>query len=219
MPKKKVKIFIADDHPLMRDGIKNILIKNSMYAVIGEAENGEEALKAVERLRPDIVFMDIGMPKMNGLETTRRITKEFPEVKVIMLSMHSEEHYVMDALKAGASGYVLKGSNSSEVLESVEKILNNKRYMSPAIKDQLFESLVEVVQKEQVSEPFDTLTDREKEILQLLVLGAKNEDVAGKLFISPHTVKTHRTNIMKKLDTHDMGGLVRIALKKGLIET
>lgn len=219
MPKKRVKIFIADDHPLMRDGIKNILIKNSMYAVVGEAENGEEALKAVKRLKPDIVFMDIGMPKMNGLETTKRITEEFPKTKVIMLSMHSEQHYVMDALKAGARGYVLKGSNSSEVLESVEKILDGKRYISPAIEDQLFNNLVKVAQKEELTDPFDTLSSREKEILKLLALGVKNEDVAEKLFISANTVKSHRTNIMKKLDTHDMGGLVRIALKKGLIET
>lgn len=219
MPKKKVKIFIADDHPLMREGIKNILIKNPAYAVIGEAEDGEEALNGIMKLRPDIIFMDIGMPKMDGLETARRITKELPETKVIILSMHSEQHHVIDALKAGAAGYVLKGSNSSEVLESVEKILDNKRYVSPAIEDKLFNYLVDLTQKERITEPFDTLTIREKEILKLLALGAKNEDVAEELFISTHTVKSHRTNIMKKLDVHDMGGLIRIAINKGLIES
>ncbi|MCK5237058.1 MAG: response regulator transcription factor [Deltaproteobacteria bacterium] len=219
MQKKKVKIFIVDDHPLMREGIKNILIKNSTYTVIGEAENGEEALNGINKLRPDIVFMDIGMPNMNGLEAAKRITKEFPETKIIMLSMHSEQHHVMDALKAGAMGYVLKGSDSSEVLESVEKIMDNKRYISPAIEDQVFNNLVKVAQKEQVTEPFDSLTSREKEILKLLALGVKNEDIANKLFISSHTVKSHRTNIMKKLDIHDLSGLTRIALQKELIET
>lgn len=219
MPKKKVKIFIADDHPLMREGVRNILLKNPAYSIIGEAATGEEALIGVKKQRPDIVFMDIGMPGMGGLEATKEITEEFPETKVIILSMHSEQYRVIDALKAGAMGYVLKGSSFSEVLESVERVLSGKRYTSPSITESLINELASQVTKKDIEDPFSTLTNRENEILKLLILGGNNEEIAEKLFISAHTVKTHRNNIMKKLDAHNLGDLVRIAIQKGLIDS
>lgn len=219
MTKEKIKIFIADDHPLMRDGVRNILLKNPAYSVVGEAEDGEKALIGIKEQRPDIVFIDISMPGMDGLEATKRITEEFPETKIIILSMHSEQYHVMDALKAGAMGYVLKGSSSSEILESVEKVLNGNRYASPTIANNLINELVKQTTGEATKDPFNTLTYREKEIFKLLALGSKNEEIAEKLSISAHTVKTHRSNIMKKLNAHNLGELVRIAIHKGLISS
>ncbi len=216
--KKKVKIIIVDDHSIMRDGLKGVLTKNPEYNVSGEANNGQEALSVIEEIRPDIIFMDLSMPDMGGIEATGLITKQFPDSKIIILSMHSEQHQAMDAFRAGASGYVLKGSEPSEVLDAVAKVLEGKRYASPAIAETLFSGFVDIFQKEQVLEPYDTLTNREREILKLIASGLKNKDIAEKLFISLHTVKTHRVHIMSKLDVHDMTGLTKIAIRKGLIQ-
>ena len=214
----KVSIFIADDHPIIRDGLRGLFYGHRDYAVIGEAEDAMKALTAIEKTRPDIVIMDISMPGMDGLEATERITKEFPETKVIAFSIHDEEQYAVDAFRAGAMGYVLKGSDPSEVLASVEKVLSGERYASPAIASRLLSGFVNLIQSEQSEDPFDTLTPREKEILKLVADGAKNKEIADKLFISPHTVKSHRGHIMSKLDVHDMAGLMKVAIRKQLIE-
>ena len=215
---EKITVFVADDHVLIRRGLKDILAKNQEIAVVGEAGDGPEAISEIKRLKPDVVLMDITMPKMDGIEATELILKELPETKVIILSMHQEHHYAVDAFRAGARGYVLKGSDPSEVLDSVRRVSRGGRYASPVISEGLLSGYVDLIQKDKALEPFDTLTAREKEILKLLAEGLKNNDIAEKLFISAHTVKTHRINIMRKLDVHDMGGLVKVAMRKGLIE-
>ena len=212
----KVSILIADDHPIIRSGLKNLFDDDGRFEVTAEADSGMNALNGVEMHKPDIVIMDISMPGMDGIETTRRIRREFPETKVIILSMHQERQYAIDAFRAGASGYVLKGSDPKEVLESVRRVLENGLYASPSVTDKLLYGIVDFIKKEQVTEPYDTLTDREREIFGLIADGEKNREIAERLCISVHTVKTHRVNIMNKLDVHDMAGLMKIALKKGI---
>ncbi len=214
----KVTILIADDHPIIRSGLKNLFEDDGRFEVVAEADSGLTALSEVETHKPDIVIMDISMPGMDGIEATRRIRKEFPDTKVIILSMHHEKQYAIDAFRAGASGYVLKGSDPKEVLESVRRVLDDGLYASPTVADRLLYSIVDLIKKEQVTEPYDTLTDREREIFGLIADGEKNREIAERLCISVHTVKTHRVNIMNKLDVHDMAGLMRIAIKKDVSE-
>ena len=215
---EKVRILVVDDHPLIRTGLNIILSDNPRYMVIGSAADGLEALKEVDSCCPDIVFMDINMPSMDGLEACKQITEKFPDTKVIILSMDTKESSAVKAFKAGAKGYILKDAHHSQMMDAIEKVLDGDLFVSPGIANSLLSGFVEAAKKDKVTDPFDTLTRREKEILGLIAGGAKNKEIAEKLFISLSTVKTHRAHIMEKLDIHDMAGLTKIAIRKGLCE-
>jgi len=211
------KIYIADDHPVLRSGIKSIFSEHPDYDVVGEADGGQEALKEIVSLRPDVVLMDITMPDLNGITVTRRVLEEAPEVKVVMISMHADVYHAIDAFRAGALGYVLKDSPPEEILMAVEKVLGGAKYASPAVAEGLLNDFVDIIKSEESTDPFDTLSAREREIMRLISDGATSREVADKLFISVSTVKSHRMHIMKKLKVNDMAGLIKIAIRKGLV--
>ncbi|MCK4846790.1 MAG: response regulator transcription factor [Deltaproteobacteria bacterium] len=212
----KIRILLVDDCPLIRTGLNIVLSDNPRYMVMGGAADGLEAIREVEECSPDIVFMDISMPSMDGLEATRQITRNFPDTKIIILSAYADEEHAIKAFRAGAKGYILKDAHHSQILAAVEKVLDGDMFVSPNISNNLFNSFVEVIKKSAEMEPFDTLTSREKEILGLIACGGKSKEIAEKLFISLSTVKTHRANIMEKLDIHNMAELTKMAVRKGL---
>lgn len=215
---KNTEIFIADDHPILREGIKTALAKNGGYMVVGESDDGAAALKSIASLKPDIIIMDITMPGLNGIAATRRITEDNPEAKVIILSMHRDPSYAIDAFRAGALAYVLKDSGLDDLLKAVEKVKAGSKYASPAVADELLNGVVDVIKRDRTShDPYDSLSRREKEILKLIANGATSKKVADQLFISISTVKSHRNNIMKKLKVNDMASLVKVAIRKGVV--
>lgn len=213
----KTKVFIADDHPVIRNGIRSILSKGQEYEVVGEANNGTDALAGIAKSTPDVVVMDITMPGVDGITATKRITEEFPEMRVIMLSMHTDVHSAIDAFRAGALGYVLKDSPPEELLTAVARVSEGGKYASPAIAEDLLDGFVDKIKKEQTDDPFGSLSLREKEVLRMIADGATSKDIAEKLFISVSTVKSHRNKLMKKLNVHDMAALIKIAIRKGIV--
>lgn len=207
-------IFIADDHPIIRKGIKAVFEGNPGYTIAGEAEDGVRTLAGVAKLKPDLVIMDITMPGPDGIEATKLILRNNPDVKVIMLSMHHNRHYVIESLKAGAMGYVLKGSEADELMSAAEKVLSGRRYISPEIADDLVSNML---LENAEADTIEVLSDREREILKLIAEGASNKEIADRLFISISTIKKHRYNIMGKLKVNNTAGLIKIAIKNGLL--
>ncbi len=215
---KDVSVLLVDDHPLLRDGIKKVFSSRDGFSIVGEAENGSEAVTKVGELSPEIVIMDITMKGMDGIETTGKICKDFPATKVIILSMHEEAIYAVNAFKAGARAYVVKTSAAVDILQAVDAVLSGKRFASHSVSNELLSNYVDkVLSSEGVVEPIDTLTRREKEILNYIADGMTSREIAGKLFISLATVKSHRINLMRKLDVHDVAGLVRFVLRNGIL--
>lgn len=212
---KKTNIFIADDHPVIRDGIRSVFSGTNEFKVVGEAGSGIEALEGISTLKPDLVLMDITMPELDGIAVTKRVVDGFPEIKVIMLSMHADPFRAIEAFRAGASGYVLKDSAPEEILKAAHKVLKGLKYASPAVSEGLLNDFVEKIKKEEG--PADTLTEREKEIIRLIAGGATSNEIGRKLFISTSTVKSHRNKIMKKLGINDMASLIKIAIQKGIV--
>lgn len=210
-------ILIADDFPVLREGLKALFTASEGFSVVGEARDGVEAIANTTKLKPDVVIMDITMPELDGIEATRRIVKEMPDVKVVVLSMHNDTRYAVEAFSAGASGYILKETAPDELIGALEKVVAGQRYASRPIADELLNEFVGLLKKDHSKEPFDSLSQREREILTLIAEGNTGAVIAEKLHISVSTVKTHRVNIMKKLDLHDTAALVRTAIKKGLI--
>ena len=215
---KKIRILIADDHPIVREGISARLSKEPHYVIVGEASDGMEALKKVSQLKPDIVIMDIMMPHMDGILATEHIKKSAPQIKVIILSMHKRQEYALRAFQAGADGYVLKENASKEIVNAIKSVFGGKRYICPSIAHYLAE---EYIQSSKVNSfnPFDSLSLREKEVLRLLVEGKTNKEIAEILFITNSTVKTHRYKIMQKLAVHDLASLVRFAIQNGFVKS
>lgn len=214
-----VKVFIADDHPILRGGIKSAIATLSGYEVVGEADTGPEALKGISTLKPDLVIMDITMPGMSGITVTKHVTEAMPGIRVIILSMHAEPVYAVDAFRAGALAYVLKDSSTDELLKAVSKVATGNKYASPAVSDELFNDFVDMMRQNQlIATPFDSLSAREKEILKHIADGLTNKEIAEKLFISVSTVKSHRNKVMKKLNVSDTASLVRLAIRKGIID-
>lgn len=216
---KKTSIFIADDHPVLRDGIKTVLTSVAEYVVVGEGATGLDALSGVLELKPDIVLMDITMPELDGITVTRRVLERLPETKVVILSMHSDLSHAIDAFRAGALAYVLKDSAPAEILLAVSKVSAGLKYASPSVAEELLSDFVDVIKKDHSMDPFDALSQRERDVLRLIADGVSGREIAERLFISVSTVKSHRTNIMKKLKVGETAGLVKIAIKKGLVET
>ena len=213
----KIRVLLADDHELVRKGLRALIERQPDLEVAGEAADGREAVELCEQMKPDVVVMDIAMPRLNGIEATGQIVKRNPATGVIMLSMHSDEGYLTRALAAGAKGYLLKDSAEADLLLAIETIAKGKPFFSPSIGAALLEDYVRQLQQRGLTDSYELLTDREKEILQLLAEGKSNKEVAALLNLSPYTVETHRTHLMQKLNLHNTAEIVLYAVRKGII--
>ena len=213
----QIRILLADDHTVIRSGLRLLLEQQPDFTVAGEASDGREALQLVSKLHPDVVVLDIGMPQMNGIEATRHIVAEFPAIHVVILSMHSDEGYVLRALKAGARAYILKNSAEADLIRAVRSVAEGKSFFSPVISKMLLEDYVRQVREKAVEDSYDLLTPREREVLQLLAEGRTNKEAAHILGLSSHTVETHRGNILEKLNLHGVPELILYAVRKGII--
>ena len=211
-----VKVLLADDHPVVRGGMRNFLERETDFSVIGEAEDGLQAVQLAEKLLPDVLILDMMMPHLNGLEVLRQLTKRLANTRVIILSMQSADPYVTQALKAGAAGYVLKDSAPDELVKAIRQVLNGQRYLSPQLNERLINQFIQKVDSGSL-DPLTLLTDREREVLQMTVEGLTSVEIGEHLSLSPRTVETHRQNLMKKLDIENQVDLVRFAIKHGII--
>lgn len=214
----KIKILVVDDHAIVREGVRMILAKETDLEVVGEAADGQEALDLTKRLQPQVVVMDISMPGMGGIEATQTIRETFPTVQVLALTMHEDETYVFQLLRAGAAGYVLKRAAAQDLVQAVRAAAKGEAFLYPSVARKVVEDYLKRVEAGEERERYDGLTGREKEILTLIASGSSNQQIAEKLFISIKTVQTHRAHILEKLGLHDRTELVRYAIRKGLIE-
>jgi RNA polymerase sigma factor (sigma-70 family) len=214
---KKIKILIADDHGVVRRGLKLQLEQHDDFEVVGEVGDGREAITMLDKLAPDIIIMDIAMPNLNGIQATAQIVRKNPQVGIIVLSMHSDETYLARTLAAGAKGYLLKDNAEVDLERAVRVVAQGKPYFSPVIANTLLEDYMRQMQQRGLQDSYDLLTEREKEILQLLAEGKTNKDVALLLNLSPNTVETHRTRLMQKLDLHSTAEIVLYAVRKQII--
>jgi DNA-binding NarL/FixJ family response regulator len=211
------RILLADDHTVIRAGIKLLLEGQPEWHVVGEASDGREALNALEETRPDLIVMDLAMPNLNGMEATRQILASHPDISIVVLSMHSDEGYVLRALKAGARGYVLKDSTETDLIDAVKAVRAGKSYFSPAVSRLLVEDYTRQLHGRNLEDTYELLTNREREILQLAAEGKSNKEIAGLLNLSVYTIETHRKNIMEKLNLHSLPELILYAVRKGVI--
>jgi two-component system response regulator NreC len=214
---RKIRILLADDHKLMRSGLRVLLEQQADLTVVGEASDGREAVVLVGSQRPDVLVMDIGMPSLNGIEAAGQITQSHPETAIVMLSMHSDESYVLRALKAGAKGYLLKDSAEADLIRAVHSVAEGKSFFSPAVSKVLLDDYVRKLKRSGTDDPYDLLTPREREVLQLVAEGKSNKEIAQLLNLSVYTVETHRSNIMEKLNLHGVPELILYAVRKGII--
>ena len=212
-----IKILLADDHKIFRQGLRGLLAEEQDIAIVGEAEDGREALAKISQLRPDVVIMDVGMPALNGIEATRQIKKDYPKTCVITLSMHVDEKFVAEMLRAGAVGYLCKKCDADELVTAIHAAVSGKTYLSPSISGTLVERYVRNVSAHPES-AFSQLTDREREILQLLVEEKSIKEIAGQLNLSIKTVHAHREHLMRKLNVQTVAGLTKYAVREGLTE-
>ena len=215
--KKQYRIVIAEDHTILREGLKSLLRADPDFDVVGEAEDGRDAIRCVQTHSPDLVLMDLSMPRMNGLDAIKEIKKQNPEAKIIVLTVHKTEEYVLTTLQAGADGYVLKDATHSELVMAIKNVLMGKRYLSPGISEKVIEGYLEGRKTIKTRSAWDTLTQREREILKLIAEGYRNKEIADYLFISLKTVEKHRANLMRKLDLHNAAALTAYAVEKGLV--
>lgn len=209
--------MLADDHKLMRSGLRVLLEQQADLTVVGEASDGREAVAIVASQKPDVLVMDIGMPSLNGIEAAAQIAQSHPEISIVMLSMHSDESYVLRALKAGAKGYLLKDSAEADLIRAVHSVAEGKSFFSPAVGKVLLDDYVRKLKRSGTDDPYDLLTPREREVLQLVAEGKSNKDIAQLLNLSVYTVETHRSNIMEKLNLHGVPELILYAVRKGII--
>ncbi len=211
-----IRILLADDHALVRAGFRALLQKIPAFEVVAEAGDGLEALRLVETQKPDIVLLDITMPGLTGLEVATRISKAAPNIKVIMLSMHASEEYVLQALRAGATGYLLKDAGTEELETAIRAVAGGETYLSPLVSKHVVSGYLQRVRTP--NSPLEQLTPRQREVLQLIAEGMTNKEIARRLNISGKTVESHRTQLMERLDIHDIAGLVRFAIRVGLVK-
>ena len=214
---RPIRILLADDHTVVRKGLRLLLESHEGFHVIAEAANGREAVALAEEHKPDAVVMDVAMPILNGIEAARRISEKLPQTAVVFLSMHSDEGYVLKALKAGARAYLLKDSAEYDLISAVRAVSEGKAFFSPAISKMLVEDYMRQMQERKVEDSYELLTAREREILQLLAEGKNNKEVASLLNLSLYTVETHRSNIFQKLNLHSTAELILYAIRKGVI--
>jgi two-component system, NarL family, response regulator NreC len=215
----KLRIVLGDDHTLVRQGLRKILEESGEWEVVAEAGDGREAVRQVLALRPDVVLLDIGMPLLNGIESTRQIVRRHPEIRVLILSMHADEPYIIKALQAGAKGYLLKDSADTDLIRGVADVAAGKSFFSPAVAKVMLDDYVRHLADKGISDRYDALSEREREIFQLIAEGHSNKDIAEVLSISPATVETHRAHIFQKLDLHNTAEVVLYAVRRGIISS
>jgi DNA-binding NarL/FixJ family response regulator len=213
----KIRVVIADDHGLMRAGVKALLAATDDIEVVGEAEDGEEAIREVRRLGPDVVLMDVAMPGLGGLEATLVVRKEKPDVKILVLTQYDDREYVSRFLKAGVSGYVLKKAAASELVAAIRAVHRGGLVLDPEIARDVLSEQGREAAVEQIEDPYETLTDREKQVLKLVAEGSSNKEIAETLDISVKTAMAHREHLMEKLGVHSRTELIKFALKRGVI--
>jgi len=212
-----IRILLADDHNVMRDGLRALLERQQGFEVVGEAADGLQAVLLTEEYVPNVVVMDIAMPTLNGIEATRRITASVPGAAVVILSMHYDESYVLRSMKAGARGYLLKDSAKADLINAIRAVHDGRSFLSPRISRLMQDDYLAQFEARGVDDSYDLLTDREREILQLVAEGKTNKEIAGVLNISPYTIDTHRAHILQKLHLHSAPELILYAVRKGLI--
>jgi DNA-binding NarL/FixJ family response regulator len=213
----EIRVLLADDHGVVRKGLRYLLQKSPEMKVVGEAADGREAVAMAEELNPDVVVMDIAMPQLNGIDATAQIVKKNPRTGVIMLSMYSDETYLVRALGVGAKGYLLKDSTESDLVRAVQAVSQGRPFFSPTIAQTLLDDYMRRLRQENLQDSYDLLTDREKEVLQLLAEGKSNKEVATLLNLSLYTVETHRSHLMQKLNLHNTAEIVLYAVRKKII--
>jgi two-component system response regulator NreC len=214
---RKIRVLLADDHTIVRKGLRSLLDGEAEIEVIGEAEDGREAVEKAQQLLPDVVLMDITMPTLNGLEATRQIKKLFPKMKVLILTMHATEEYVLQILRAGASGYVVKQAAPAELVSAIRAVYRGDSFLSPSISRKVIEEYIRQTEAMVEENSYDRLTDREREVLQLIAEGCSSREIAEGLYISEKTVRAHRAHLMDKLDIHSVAELTQYAIRKGVI--
>jgi two-component system response regulator NreC len=214
----KIRILLADDHTILRAGLKMMLNAQPDMEIVGEAQDGRQAMQEAQRLQPDIVLMDITMPDMNGIEATKQIKKLLPEIKILILTMHEHDEYIFQALRAGASGYMLKEAADTELISAIHIIQSGQFYLSPTAQSVMVGDYLQRLRTGEDKDSYSSLTEREREILKLVAEGYTNNQIAERLVISPKTVDTHRTHIMDKLNLHSRAELVKYAMRRGLLE-
>jgi DNA-binding NarL/FixJ family response regulator len=213
----QIRILLADDHNVMRRGLRMLLESQPGFTVVAEAADGLKAVEQAVDTRPDVAVLDVAMPHLNGTEAAQRIVERLPSTAVIMLSMHSDEGYVLRALKAGAKGYLLKDSAEGDLVEAIKAVHGGKAFFSPEISRMLVEDYIREIRNRGATDSYELLTAREREVLQLLAEGKSNKDIASLLNLSPYTVETHRRNMQEKLNLHSFAELILYAVRKGVI--
>jgi DNA-binding NarL/FixJ family response regulator len=214
---ERKKILLAEDHTILREGLKALLLTSKDLEIVGEADDGRKAVQLAEKLFPDLVLMDLSMPRMDGMEAIREIKKRWPQIKVLALTVHKTEEYVLSTLRAGVDGYLLKDATHQEMMTAIRSVLGGKRYLSPGVSEKVIEGYLGGKETVKTQSPWETLTSREREILKLIGEGYKNKDMAAHLGISPKTVEKHRANLMQKLSLHNTSELTAYAIEKGLV--
>ena len=213
----KNRIVIAEDHTILREGLRALLSSHPDLEVVGEAADGRDAVRCVEEESPDLVLLDLSMPRMGGLDAIREISKRSPETKILALTVHKAEEYVLAALQAGADGYALKDATQGELVAAIRSVLAGKRYLSPGVSEKVIEGYLAGKKARTTKTPWDSITAREREVLKLIAEGHKNKEIAEILCISVKTVEKHRSNIMEKLDLHNVSDLTAYAIEKGIV--
>jgi two-component system, NarL family, response regulator NreC len=214
---RRIRILLADDHTLVRQGLRKLLEERPDWEVIAEAGDGREAVRLAEQHKPDVAILDVAMPLLNGIETTRQITRRVPNTRVLVLSMHADEAYVTQILQAGATGYLLKDSADVDLLKAVEEAAHGRSFFSPAIARVMLDDYVRQLADKGVTDRYESLSEREREIFQLIAEARTNKEIAALLNVSPSTVETHRAHIMEKLDLHSAAEIVLYAVRRGVI--
>jgi len=216
---EKIRVILAEDHTIVRQGLRLLLKQSDDIKVIGEAKDGREAVKKTGHLKPDIALMDISMPILNGIEATRQIKKKFPDIKVLILTMHTTEEYISQILHAGASGYLVKKSAHHELLSAIKAIQKGNSYLSPLVSKKVVDEYLQKTKDDIKQDRYEKLTTREREVLQLVAEGQSNKEIAELLYLSVKTVETHKAHLMDKLNLHTTTDLIKYAIQKGIIST
>ena len=212
-----LRILLGDDHTLLRQGLRKILEEQAEWTVVAQASNGRDAVRLAVETRPDIAILDIGMPVLNGIEATRQIVRRLPDIRILIVSMHSNEAYIIQALQAGARGYLLKDSADTDLIRAVAAVAGGKSFFSPAVAKVMLDDYLRQLTEKGITDRFESLSEREREVFQLVAEGRSNKEVAEHLSISPATVETHRAHVLQKLDVHNTAELVLYAVRRGVI--